>query len=177
MAFVPLLAILIAYQMTGWALGVFFLAGITDMLDGLIARRFGQKTPLGTFLDPIADKLLLVTSFTMLTFSSGGLAVRIPLWLTITVIGRDLLLVSGVLTFILTIGWRTFLPSRLGKTTTAFQLLLVLVVLTSNFIGHPLPALNVFLGLTFALTAASGLHYMWQGMQLIAQESPKPEAK
>ncbi|HLV02540.1 MAG TPA: CDP-alcohol phosphatidyltransferase family protein, partial [Acidobacteriota bacterium] len=92
MVMVPLFVLLVIYDYLGLAILTFFLAGVTDMLDGLIARKFGQKTPLGTFLDPIADKLLLVSAFVVLSLDSLNLAVRIPLWLTITVISRDLIL-------------------------------------------------------------------------------------
>ena len=171
MAFVPVFVILVVYQYTGLALGVFFLAGITDMLDGLIARKYGQRTHLGTFLDPIADKLLLVSAFTVLSLQSMELAVRIPLWLTITVISRDLLLVVSVLVIYITVGRRTFLPTIIGKATTACQLLLVIGVLVSNQMGSPLFGLRLLMYLTLVLTVVSGLHYMGRGMRLIGQET------
>jgi cardiolipin synthase (CMP-forming) len=171
MAFVPVLVLLIAYGDWGWAILIFLAAGVTDMLDGLLARRFGRKTALGTFLDPIADKLLLVSSFIMLTFGSLDLTVRIPLWLTIPVIGRDLILVLSVLIINLTVGRRIFPPSVLGKATTVSQLLLILMVLASNFFLCELPGVPVVIYLVLALTVASGLHYMVQGMSLIGRES------
>ena len=177
MAVVPVLILLIVYGYTGWALVTFVLAGLTDMLDGLIARRWSQRTHLGTFLDPIADKLLLVSSFTILTFGSLELTVRIPLWLTITVISRDLLLVMSVLIFNLTIGRRAFPPSILGKCTTVSQLLLVMMVLTGNWLEFVLPGTTVAVYLTLVLTVASGLHYMAQGMGLVARASAEsPES-
>lgn len=171
MAFVPVLIILISYHRFGWALALFFLAGLTDGLDGLIARKMGKKTPLGAYLDPIADKLLLVSSFLVLSVESVGLDFQIPLWLTITVISRDLLLVVSALTFTLVIGRRSFPPSILGKYTTAFQLLLVMVVLVSNFLGYSVPGLQVVVWITLFLTVSSGLHYMLRGMKLVASES------
>lgn len=171
MAFVPVLVLLIAYGDWGWAILIFLAAGVTDMLDGLLARRFGRKTALGTFLDPIADKLLLVSSFIMLTFGSLDLTVRIPLWLTIPVIGRDLILVLSVLIINLTVGRRIFPPSVLGKATTVSQLVLILMVLASNFFHRELPGVPVVIYLVLALTVASGLHYMVQGMSLIGRES------
>ncbi|HON00757.1 MAG TPA: CDP-alcohol phosphatidyltransferase family protein, partial [Acidobacteriota bacterium] len=95
MALVPLFILLVVYSFWLWALITFLVAGVTDLLDGMIARRWGRKTDLGTLLDPLADKLLLVSSFVLFTFSSVPLVVRLPLWLTITVISRDLLLVGG----------------------------------------------------------------------------------
>ncbi len=174
MAFVPVMVLLIAYGYMGWALVVFLCAGVTDMLDGLIARIWGQKTMLGTFLDPIADKLLLVSSFAMLTFGSLDLEVRVPLWLTIAVISRDLLLVLSVLIFNLTIGRRVFPPSMLGKATTVVQLLFVLMVLTSNTVGWALPGLDPVMYAVLVLTLTSGVHYMVQGMKVIARETATP---
>jgi cardiolipin synthase len=174
MGFVPVFILLIVYKYTGLALAVFFLAGITDMLDGLIARRFGQRTHLGTLLDPLADKLLLVSAFTILSVDSLNLVVRIPLWLTITVISRDLLLVVSVLIIYITAGRRIFLPTILGKWTTAFQLLLVICILLSNYLGTAIQGLDVLIYLTLALTVSSGLHYMARGMKLIGQETTEP---
>lgn len=174
MGFVPVFILLIVYGYTGLALAVFFLAGITDMLDGLIARKYGQRTHLGTFLDPLADKLLVVSAYTMLSVGSLDLPVKIPLWLTITVISRDLLLVTSVLIIYITLGRRIFLPTILGKWTTAFQLLLVICVLVSNYLGSPFRGLHLITYATLVLTVASGLHYMVRGMKLIGQESPEP---
>jgi len=79
MAFVPLLVLLVVYDYIVGALAVFMLAGVTDLLDGFIARKFGQKTPIGAFLDPIADKLLLVSCFILLSRNVVELSVNIPL--------------------------------------------------------------------------------------------------
>ena len=166
MAFVPVFVLLVVYNYLGGALAIFLLAGVTDLLDGLIARRFGQKTPLGTFLDPIADKLLLISSFIMLSLTTLELTVIIPLWLTITVIGRDILLVVSVVIINLTMGRRLFSPSILGKATTASQLLTVLVVLVANYLKVTVPFLRLLLYLTFALTVTSGLHYLAKGMKM-----------
>lgn len=167
---VPLLILLLVYQYFGWALLIFLLAGITDMLDGLIARKLGRKTPLGTFLDPIADKILLVSSFAMLTFGSL-VTFKIPLWLTITVISRDLLLVLSVLVINLTIGRRAFPPSILGKCTTVSQLFLIFLFLVANEFNREVPGIDAVIYLVLALTVASGLHYMMYGMRLIGSES------
>ena len=170
MALVPFLALCLVYNRIGTAIMIFIAAGITDMLDGLLARHYGQQTNLGIFLDTIADKLLLATSFTLLSLHGLNLAVRIPLWLTISVIGRDILLVLGALIFNLTGGKRVFKPSWLGKSTTVFQLLLVMMVLVSNFVGKAVPLLAVVYGLTLVLTLASGTHYMFQGMRMTAED-------
>lgn len=174
MAFVPVFILLIVYQHMGLALAVFFLAGITDMLDGLIARKFRKRTHLGAFLDPLADKLLVVSAFSILSAGSMDLAVRIPLWLTITVISRDLLLVISVLIIYITVGRRIFLPTILGKWTTVSQLALVISVLVSNYLGTPIRGLNLMTYITLVLTVSSGLHYMVRGMKLIGQEASEP---
>ncbi len=166
MALVPFLAVCLVYNKIGIAILVFLVAGITDMLDGLIARHYGQQTTLGVFLDPIADKLLLVTSFTLLSLQSINLTVRIPLWLTISVISRDLLLVLGVLVFNLTIGNKSFPPSLLGKITTVVQLLLIMMVLVSNYMGKAVIFINVVTYAALILTISSGTHYMIQGMRI-----------
>ena len=169
MALVPFLAVCIVYDKIGIAILIFIAAGLTDMLDGIIARHYGQQTTLGIFLDPIADKLLLVTSFMLLSMESLNLAVRIPLWLTISVISRDVLLVLGVLAFNLTIGSKTFPPSWLGKSTTVVQLLLIMMVLVSNYYGQKIVFLDIVSYATLILTISSGTHYMIQGMRISTQ--------
>ena len=167
MVFVPIFVFLVLDGRLGSALTVFVLAGITDLLDGLIARRFGQKTPIGTFLDPAADKLLLTASFVLLTQSAEDLIVTIPLWLTITVIGRDVLLVISVIIINLTMGRHLFPPSIYGKATTAIQLLTVLIVLVVNYLEIAVPWMRLVFYLAFALTVISGMHYLARGMKLV----------
>src|SRR5947208_10318395 len=84
MIFVPIFILAVIYGYQGWGLLIFIIAGVTDGLDGLIARHFKQKTDLGALLDPIADKLLLTSAFLILSLSTVDLSNRIPLWLTIT---------------------------------------------------------------------------------------------
>src|SRR6266699_1060563 len=96
MFLIPAFVILVVYGYLGWALTVFVTAGITDALDGVIARRSGQKTTLGAWLDPMADKLMLVSAFVVLTLPNVGLANRLPLWLTALVISRDVCIVITV---------------------------------------------------------------------------------
>jgi cardiolipin synthase len=89
MLLIPAFVILVIYGQLGWALVVFVVAGITDGLDGLLARWSDQRTSLGAWLDPMADKLLLVTTFIVLTWPGLGLANRFPIWLTVCIISRD----------------------------------------------------------------------------------------
>ncbi len=166
MVFVPVFVMLVVYGHMAAAVTVFIVAGITDTLDGLIARRFSQKTPLGTYLDPIADKLLLVSSFIVLTLRNSSLPVQIPLWLTITVISRDVLIVVSVVIITLTMGRRIFLPSVIGKATTAAQLLTVFAVMTSAVLPFLIPIVQPLMYATLVLTVASGLHYLIRGMKI-----------
>jgi cardiolipin synthase len=112
---IPAFVLLLVYGYLGWALITFLVAGVTDALDGLIARRAGQRTSLGAWLDPMADKLLLVTTFVVLTLPSMPLTNRLPLWLTVLVISRDILIVGVVAIINLAIGPRTFTQSIWGK--------------------------------------------------------------
>src|ERR1051325_7200256 len=91
--FVPVFIILLAYREIGWALCTFVAAGITDVLDGIIARRFGQKTRVGAALDPIADKLLMTASILILSLPQMGFINSIPQWLMILMISRDVFIV------------------------------------------------------------------------------------
>src|SRR5688572_6517615 len=111
---VPVFAIFMLYGRPGWALVTFAVAAVTDALDGLLARRSGPTT-LGAWLDPMADKLLLATMFVVLTLPGLGLTSRIPLWLTVLVISRDIAIVLTVAVFNLAVARKTFTPSLLGK--------------------------------------------------------------
>ncbi len=166
MAVAPIFVMLVVYESFGYALGLFVLAGTTDLLDGLIARKLRQKTPLGTFLDPIADKLLLISALIVLSLGELELTMRLPLWLTITVISRDVFLLLGVLIINLTLGRHVFPPSLIGKATTVCQLLTVLSVLIANYLRTEWVLVTPVLYLTLALTLISGLHYFARGMTL-----------
>jgi len=166
MVFVPVFVMLVVYGHMAAAVAVFIVAGITDTLDGLIARRFGQQTPLGAYLDPIADKLLLVSSFVVLSLRNSELPVQIPLWLTITVISRDVLIVVSVVIINLTMGRRVFLPSVVGKATTAFQLLTVFAVMTSAVVTSLVPVVPPLMYATLVLSVVSGSHKSVRGMKI-----------
>src|SRR6201988_4405717 len=127
--FVPLFIILLVYNELGWALGTFVIAGITDVLDGVIARRFGQKTSIGAALDPLADKLLMTASILILSLPQMEFHNTIPRWLMIIILCRDvfILLVGSIV--VLMVGWRVFIPSPYGKASTVMQVLTVLAVL------------------------------------------------
>ena len=111
---VPAFVLLILYGRLGTALLVFLIAGITDALDGLAARLTGQRTSIGAWLDPMADKLLLVTTFVVLTLPAIPLTNHLPVWLTVLVISRDVVIVAFVAIVNLATGPRTFTPSLLS---------------------------------------------------------------
>lgn len=166
---VPAFVILVLYGRVGWALLTLFAAGITDLLDGLIARRSGQKTTLGAWLDPMADKLLLVSAFVVLTVPDSGLRIRLPVWLTILVISRDLAIVLTVAVVNLAIGRRTFAPSLLGKTATGVYIATCLAVLIANYLGGGDAIVQAFVMVAAAITVLSALHYLGHAARVINQ--------
>jgi cardiolipin synthase len=156
---VPVFVLCMIYSRPGWALVVFAAAGITDALDGLIARRTGPTT-LGAWLDPMADKLLLAAMFVMLTLPGLGLAARIPLWLTVLVISRDIAIILTVAIFNLAVSRRTFRPSMLGKVATAVYVITGVVTLYANYDLRFLPLVNVGVYLSAAITIISAAEYL-----------------
>src|SRR5512134_528915 len=118
MALVPAFVLLALDRRFTWALVVFVVAGLTDALDGYVARHANQSTRLGAMLDPVADKLLAGSAYVVLTWSSA-VHCALPVWLTVTMLFRDGMLVVGVVVGSLTVGPREFSPARLGKVSTA----------------------------------------------------------
>jgi len=143
------------------ALFIFILAGLSDGLDGLVARLFAQKSKLGSYLDPLADKILLVTAFVILAVK--GL---VPSWLTVVVISRDILILLGVLILFLNEVDFAIKPSILSKMTTCLQLVAVFVVLSKDYFQFSSQLSFYLFLITGFLTIGSGLHYMryWFGM-------------
>jgi cardiolipin synthase len=160
MTLAPFLVVLVIQREYTWALVLFVVAGVTDLLDGLIARRGHQKTALGTIMDPIADKVLLISSFVVLTWSSG-LSVRIPAWLTVLALSRDALILLTAALINLTSGWRIFQPSLLGKLSTGLQIVMVGLVLLLNATGASIGWLHWLYRASLGLILASALHYLY----------------
>jgi cardiolipin synthase len=167
MLLIPAFVLLVVYGRPGWALIVFAIAGITDGLDGLIARMTGQKTSLGAFLDPMADKLLLVTTFVVLSIPTIGMTNPIPLWLTVLVISRDVVIVLTVAIVNLAVGRRTFRPSVYGKIATATYILTVTVVMFFNYLGRTSFVVSACIYLSLAITLLSGFHYIAHAARII----------
>jgi cardiolipin synthase len=162
MLLIPLFVILLLYGYRGWALLTFFIAALTDLFDGLIARWTGEKTTLGAWLDPMADKLLLVTMFVMLTLPEVGAPNRLPLWFTVLVISRDVAIVSTVAVVNLAVGRRTFRPSIYGKVATATFILTGVAALYFNYLGRVSPIVQGLVYASLAITLISAGHYAVQ---------------
>lgn len=156
LALIPFFVLAILEGNRALALGLFVAAGISDALDGLLARLLDQRTAFGAYFDPIADKLLLSSAFVILALE--GL---LPWTLAILVVGRDVLIVMIAGVIILATGYRPFPPSRLGKACTVVETATVFAVLVANvFLPRWLLGIRDFLfWLTAALVLASGVQY------------------
>jgi cardiolipin synthase len=166
MLLIPAFVILLTYGYRGWALVAFLTAGLTDMLDGLIARSTGQNTELGAWLDPVADKLLLVTMFIVLTLPGIGSANQLPLWFTILVISRDVAIGATVLVYNLAVGPRTFRPSIFGKIATATYIVTGVITLYFNYLNQRSDVVTAFIYGSLAITFVSAGHYLLQMIRL-----------
>jgi cardiolipin synthase len=176
MFLIPAFVIFVVYDRAGWALVTFLVAGITDLFDGLIARWRGQQTSLGAFLDPMADKLLLVTTFVVLTLPNSGAVNRFPLWLTILVISRDVVIVVTVALVNLAFGRRSFRPSIFGKAATAIYLVTCVILLFFNYLGRQSGLVDLAVWASLAATLISGIHYIWHAARIInAPGEPPPD--
>jgi len=144
------------------ALGIFLFAIITDVIDGYIARTHHQKTKAGAILDPLADKLLLISAFICLTIKGEiFLSVKFPLWLVVSVISRDVILLLGAMIIHLVQGDITITPSKWGKATTFFQIICILTVLLQWKVSV------VLWYMTAGLTVISGLGYIRNGIKTL----------
>ncbi len=155
------------------ALVSFALAAVFDGVDGYIARHYNQRSELGAILDPLADKLLLVSGIVLLSFDHGPRFQTIPLWLTGTIIGRDILLLAGMIVIQMTVGKVKVRPRILGKVATVLQMIVVLWVLLQ---WHN-KWLFAWLLSAAICTGISGLLYVWDGSrQLSAHPASSPLA-
>lgn len=166
---IPVFVILVAYSYKGLAFFFFLAAGITDLLDGIIARVKDIKTPLGTFLDPLADKLLLVSAYFLLSFPQLKLANRVPLWITIIIIFREIIIVLGAFSVQTVTGKFRIIPSIPGKITTDVQLGTMFLLLLFNYLERTFFIIPWLLYLTAGLTIFSGLHYIYRGTKMAAE--------
>jgi cardiolipin synthase (CMP-forming) len=156
LVFLPFFIIAIEYDRYGAALAILVVSGLTDSLDGWLARGLDQKTALGAYLDPIADKLMLSSSYFVLAYKA-----KIGWWLAILVLSRDVLLLTAAAVILITVGYRPFPPSIWGKTTTFFEILLIVLVLVLAVTGREELAIakQVCAFLVAAFVLISGVHY------------------
>jgi len=176
MALIPVFASLLFYGYSGWALFVFLVAGISDGIDGFVARRFNQESELGTILDPIADKLLMTTAFIVLSLPNVLPAVRVPPWVAVAVIGRDVLIIAVAIAIFITTDFRSFRPSWLGKLSTLVQVTAVALILVAAVFSHTFYLKTTYFIVTL-LAVVSGVHYIFHVANLMREEEAKSKNK
>lgn len=168
---VPVIVIFLIQEEYANALIAFSIAGITDALDGALARLLKKQTELGAFLDPLADKILLSTSF--IALSIFGL---IPVWLTVIVISRDLIIVIGIITLTMMSVTYEIKPVFISKITTALQIGTVFIALFVKIFPFELMRIdfiNVLSWGTAFFTVVSGLVYIFKGIKFLNHSSEK----
>jgi len=161
---VPIFVILMMQGSFSYALAVFVIAGITDGLDGFLARILGQQTVLGAYLDPLADKALIITSFVILSTLE-----IVPGWLAVIVISRDCIILFGIsVLFLMSVPFE-IRPTYVSKATTVLQLLTVFLVLVSKWLpayANPMMITTLFWS-TACFTVVSGFYYIFKGIKFI----------
>ncbi len=176
LAALPFLVMAILDGRAWAALAIFLAAAITDIVDGFLARRFGMGSPLGAWLDPIADKLFLVSSFVVFALPGTPTTVRIPVWLLVLTIFRDVFILVICLVLFLALGVRSFPPSILGKLTTFAEICMIVAILMANVGALPPLVAQAFFGIVAALAVASGLHYVLRASRGIARHKEDASA-
>ncbi len=168
LVFVPVFAILALADQFRFAFGVLVLAAVSDAIDGAVARRTGQITPVGVALDPIADKVLMTTAFIILSCLSA-----LPWWLTIMVVSRDAGILLTALLISLVAGYRPFHPTMLGKASTVAQVTTVMAAMARlgwpSWVAEDWLETLVYLAAFF--TVASALHYLLVVRQRYAERA------
>jgi cardiolipin synthase len=162
---IPFFVYLMIYGYYRAALLVFVIACVTDALDGMIARLTNQITELGAFLDPMADKLLILSAFVTLVLMD-----MLPVWLVIIVVSRDIILVLGAVSIYFTGHRFTARPSLVGKATTVLQLVTVTLALVLTNFGAGSEQMAVLHWTTAAFTLASGIQYVARGTQIVGHD-------
>ena len=144
------------------AFAIFFAMAVSDFVDGYLARHFGMASPLGALLDPIADKLFLVSTFIVFALKSTPTNIHIPLWLVLMTVGRDVMIVVVALVMALGLGIKSFPPTFLGKANTFAEISTVVAILMNNIDRMPAWVADVCFPVTALLTIASGVHYVFR---------------
>jgi len=171
----PFLVWLLYKGYLGWAMLVFGLASLTDTFDGIVARKFGQESDIGSILDPVADKVLLTTAFVSLSVPSFNLANSIPLWLVLIAIVRDAMIGVGAWLIRILRGRKDFPPSFFGKVSTAFQMITVCVSLVGNYEGKRWLIFDPLIYATLVFTFVSGMDYFRRGVVMMRNPELKQE--
>jgi CDP-diacylglycerol--glycerol-3-phosphate 3-phosphatidyltransferase len=144
---------------------LFAVTAILDGVDGYIARHYNQRSELGAILDPLADKLLLMSGIITLSCNHGPYLARIPLWFTGTIIGRDLLVLIGIVVVRFTVGKVIVRPRIIGKIATVLQMTVVIWILMKWGEGRGTHWLDVWMIGAAVCTGVSGLLYVWDGVK------------
>jgi len=160
---VPIFVIYIINDRTLGSLIIFIIASVSDALDGFIARVFHKKSDLGAYLDPLADKILLVSAYITLAILK-----MIPPWLAVLIISRDVIILLGVLVLYLNRHPLKVHPSLLSKSTTCLQIATILMVLSNGYLNIDPIKIYTF-WLTAGFTIASGLQYIRIGLVILSQ--------
>jgi cardiolipin synthase len=176
LAALPFLVMAILDGREWMALVIFLAAAVTDIVDGYLARRFAMASPLGAWLDPIADKLFLVSSFVVFALPGTPTTVRIPIWLLVLTIFRDVFILVICLVLFLALGIRSFPPSILGKLTTFLEISTVTAILLVNVKSLDPVVATVCMWLVAAFATISGLHYSWRVLTQLPRGSHPPAA-
>ena len=150
----------------GIALGVFFLASVTDFADGYVARRFKQRSRLGRFLDPLADKLLITAAFVVMAIPHQGFP-SIPVWLAAAVVARDVVIALGSLTVYWITRFKDFSPTLLGKATTFGELGLIVWFLVFHTTGKLIFVLPFLYAIVIVVVILSGTEYVILGLRIL----------
>ncbi|MDX1389104.1 MAG: CDP-alcohol phosphatidyltransferase family protein [Acidobacteriota bacterium] len=178
---VPFFIIAVINEQFHLAIALFLAAAVTDLLDGYVARIFHQGTALGSYLDPAADKLMMTAAFLLMTeypvmFQEIDMVNRLPLFVTILAISRDVLIVLVALVMYLTYGQTRFRPTLPGKLTTLVEMITLCLYLLCNWKKWHPPILDWAWQIMLALILISGLHYLWRTVGAVRQEAPERPA-
>jgi len=168
---VPFIFYLIRYNYPTAALVLLLVSWLTDLLDGFIARTFNQQSRLGSYLDPIADKIVTASLFIFFTIYD-----RIPFWVSCIVVGRDVIIFAGLLVVFMPQKFPVASPSYLGKFTTFFQALTLLIVMTDKvpgLRGYSTPLYPTVLYTTASLTVLSLIQYVFRGILMLRHDKKR----
>ena len=169
---IPVFVIFLLENRSNLALATFVAAGISDALDGLLARILKQKTLFGAYVDPVADKLLLATAFVTLAIMGW-----LPGWLAVVVVSRDVIIMVGIGILMLNNRPLTIKPTYDSKITTFVQLVTVCFILAADYLTAFQFLKNTLIMTTALCTVLSGFHYLFIGFQILGRPEREPTAR